>query len=64
MTDAPCSAALLWTLPWVVRYLWFLPPSVAASPYFRRARAPCSLCSLDQHHLRCASDVLLADHQL
>ncbi len=39
VSDAPCAAALLSTLPWAVRYLWFLSPSAAASPYFRHAHS-------------------------
>lgn len=33
------GGALAWTLPWVLRYLWFLrwSPEAAATPYFRRA---------------------------
>ena len=40
LADAPPAGALPWTLPWAARYLWFLPPSAAASPYFRHPPLP------------------------
>jgi hypothetical protein len=35
---APDGAPLAWTVPWVLRYLWFLKwdPEAAQAPYFRR----------------------------
>lgn len=47
LADAGPKLALLWTLPWAARYLWFLPPAASASPYFRCATSPSSPYTVD-----------------